>query len=67
MQRWRLSCRLRRTLADADVREMLSAAFRRAALSRPTAEAQDWLETSIPRRWLTDDGVRLYDWDGAPQ
>ncbi len=56
----------RRTLADADVRETLSAAFRRAALSRPTAEAQDWLETSIPRRWLTDDGVRLYDWDGAP-
>ena len=38
----------------------------RAALPRRTAEAQDWFETSIPRRWLTEDGLRLYDWDGTP-
>ena len=53
----------RRTLADADVRDALSAAFRRAARPCRTAEAQDWLETSIPRRWLTADGPLEYCWD----
>ncbi|MBQ3289685.1 MAG: acetylxylan esterase [Kiritimatiellae bacterium] len=52
----------RRTLADAEVRETLSAAFRRAAQTRKTAEAQDWLETSVPSRWLTADGLRTYAW-----
>ena len=52
----------RRTLADDEVRETLSAAFRRAARPRKTAEAQDWLETSVPSRWLTADGLRTYSW-----
>ena len=52
----------RRTLADADVCETLSAAFRRAAQRRTTAEAPDWLETSIPARWITADGPRTYEW-----
>ena len=53
----------RRTLADAAVRDALSAAFRRAAQPRRTAEAQDWLETTSPHRWLTADGPREYSWD----
>ena len=52
----------RRTLADGEVREALATAFRRAARPRQTAEAQDWLETSVPSRWLTSDGPRTYGW-----
>ena len=52
----------RRTLADDDVRTALSAAFRRASHPQRTAEAQDWLETTIPRRWRTDDGIHEYSW-----
>jgi alpha-galactosidase len=52
----------KRTLADDDVREALSAAFRRASQPRRTAEAQDWLETTIPRRWRTADGIHEYSW-----
>ena len=53
----------RRTLADAEVRAELSAAFRRAAQPRRTAEALDWLETTVPRRWLTADGLLEYGWE----
>ena len=52
----------RRTLADAEVRETLSAAFRRASSPGRTAEALDWLETPVPRRWLTASGIREYAW-----
>ncbi len=53
----------RRTLADDEVREALSAAFRRAARPSRTAEALDWLNTSVPQRWLTADGVHEYVWE----
>ena len=52
----------RRTLADGEVRAALSAAFRRASALRATAEAQDWLETPLPRRWNTADGFFEYGW-----
>ena len=52
----------RRTLADAAVREALAAAFRRASESRGTAEAVDWIENPIPKRWKTADGMREYAW-----
>ena len=53
----------RRTLANDEVRKTLAAAFRRAANPGRTAEALDWQETSIPRRWLTADGIREYAWE----
>lgn len=53
----------RRTLANGEVRKALSAAFRRAARRNRTAEAIDWLETSVPHRWLTADGVCEYTWE----
>ena len=34
---------------------------KRKVLAR-TAEAIDWLETSVPHRWLTADGIRKYTW-----
>ena len=52
----------RRTLADGEVRGTLAAAFRRAAQSRATAEAQDWFETPVPVRWTTADGPHAYEW-----
>ena len=52
----------RRTLANAEVRETLADAFRRASKPRPTAEAEDWFECSAPRRWKTADGPREYAW-----
>lgn len=53
----------RRTLASGEVRKALSAAFSRAARCNRTAEAIDWLETSVPHRWLTADGIREYTWE----
>ena len=53
----------RRTLVDAEVCEALSSAFRRAAKPRQTAEAADWFETYVPRRWFTADGLRVYNWE----
>ena len=44
------------------MREALSAAFRRAAVPRQTAEAIDWFDSTAPRRWKTADGVVEYDW-----
>ena len=52
----------RRGLADAAVRETLSAAFRRAAAQGQSAEAIDWFDSTAPRRWKTADGVVEYDW-----
>ena len=52
----------RRTLADDEVRKALSAAFRRASVPHETAEAPDWIETSVPRRWKTSDGLMEYEW-----
>jgi alpha-galactosidase len=52
----------RRSLADDDVREALAVAFKRAAQTRSTAEAQDWFSTSTPVRWMTADGLRTYEW-----
>ena len=52
----------RRTLADDEVRKALSAAFRRASVPHETAEALDWMETSVPRRWKTSDGLVEYEW-----
>ena len=53
----------RRTLASGEVRKALSAALSRAARCNRTAEAIDWLETSVPHRWLTADGIREYTWE----
>ena len=53
----------RRTLASGEVRKALSAAFSRAARRNRTAEAVDWLETSVPHRWLTADGIREFTWE----
>ena len=52
----------RRTLANGEIRKALSDAFRRAARSNRTAEAIDWLETSVPHRWFTADGIHEYTW-----
>ncbi len=52
----------RRTLADEEVRKTLSAAFRRASVPHETAEAPDWMKTSVPRRWKTYDGLVEYEW-----
>jgi len=52
----------RRGLADAAVRETLSAAFRRAASPGQAAEPLDWFDTMAPCRWKTSDGVVEYSW-----
>ena len=52
----------RRGLADAAVRDALSAAFGRAAAQRRTAEAIDWFDSTAPSRWKTADGVVEYSW-----
>ena len=52
----------RRSLADEGVRGALAVAFKRAAQTRSTAEAQDWFLTATPVRWMTADGLRTYDW-----
>ena len=45
--------------ADAALRE----AFRRAACPHAPAEPLDWMETTCPARWRTDEGEIEYDWD----
>ena len=52
----------RRTLAGPEVREALAAAFRRASAPQRTAEAEDWFETPVPRRWISAEGAVEYDW-----
>ena len=44
---------------DAALRE----AFRRAACPHAPAEPLDWMETTCPARWRTDEGEIEYDWD----
>ena len=44
---------------DAALRE----AFRRASLPHAPAEPLDWMETTCPARWRTDEGEIEYDWD----
>ena len=53
----------RRQLAGPEVRAALSAAFRRAAAERPTAEPLDWMETRTPTRWKDAEGLMTYDWN----
>ena len=50
---------LRATEQDAALRE----AFRRASLPHAPAEPLDWMETTCPARWRTDEGEIEYDWD----
>ena len=38
-------------------------AFRRASLPHAPAEPLDWMETTCPARWRTDEGEIEYDWD----
>lgn len=52
----------RRTLADEEVRETLSAAFRRAADGNSFSEPTDWFEHPIPRVWSMPDGIHTYIW-----
>ena len=41
----------------------LPAPFRRAACPHAPAEPLDWMETTCPARWRTDEGEIEYDWD----
>ena len=52
----------RRTLAGPEVREALAAAFRRASAPQRTAEAEDWFDSPVPRRWQTASGLYEYAW-----
>lgn len=52
----------RRTLADEEVRETLSAAFRRAADGNSFSEPTDWFEHPIPSVWSMPDGIHTYLW-----
>jgi len=48
-----------RALMDDDVRAALREAFKAASEGRPTANAEDWQTTPIPRRW----SVGTFDWE----
>ena len=43
----------------------LREAFRRASIPQEPAEPLDWMETTCPARWRTEEGEVLYDWDDA--
>ena len=40
----------------------LAAAFRRASAPQRTAEAEDWFDSPVPRRWQTASGLYEYAW-----
>jgi alpha-galactosidase len=48
-----------RALMDDDVRAALREAFKEASEGRPTAHAEDWQTTPVPRRW----SVGTFDWE----
>ena len=48
-----------RALMDDDVRAALREAFKAASEGRPTAHAEDWQTTPVPRRW----SVGTFDWE----
>lgn len=50
---------------SAEQREAVRRALAEGATPRPPAEALDWMETPIPRRWRIDGKVTHYDWWAA--
>ena len=48
-------------LGDAQ-KQALRAAFRMASEPRTPAEPLDWMETTCPARWKTQEGEAEYDW-----
>ena len=51
-----------------NIRTALIEAFALASAVQPVAEPLDWLHTTCPREWNTNNDERVYDWyDPAPQ